>query len=415
MILAPLFMAPSLGCYRLYTTLDDSSEAASETTGTMTSTGELSSSDGTSGCTDDCPDTPICGDGEIVSPESCDDHNLLSGDGCEADCTITPGWPCGDHECVSPEDAASCPKDCDPVCGDQSCSAGEDANNCAQDCTAECGQGSCEPGETPELCPKDCAPGTCPNHACDGAEDPTTCLVDCPVDSCGNHVCEPARMEHDPASPNFCDADCDPDCGDGVVWGDTEACDDGNEVDEDECSNSCTPARFVFITTEPSTGALGGIAGADALCDAAAGDLAGTFKAWLSDDDPNNAPAVRFASADFKGWYLLPGDPNKGTSPAPVAHGWSGLNSTLVTPITRHANGVELNAALASVWTNTSTTGELVDPVKMKNCEAWFSGSAGSSGVIGVADERTLGVEWTNINTNSCNSLLRLYCFQVSP
>lgn len=32
----------------------------------------------------------ICGDGFVTTPEECDDGNLIDGDGCEANCTITP-------------------------------------------------------------------------------------------------------------------------------------------------------------------------------------------------------------------------------------------------------------------------------------------------------------------------------------
>ncbi len=35
-----------------------------------------------------------CGDGLVVAPEQCDDGNRGDGDGCEADCTPTPGYVC---------------------------------------------------------------------------------------------------------------------------------------------------------------------------------------------------------------------------------------------------------------------------------------------------------------------------------
>src|SRR5437879_3265191 len=31
-----------------------------------------------------------CGDGIVQAPEQCDDGNSVTGDGCEADCTLTP-------------------------------------------------------------------------------------------------------------------------------------------------------------------------------------------------------------------------------------------------------------------------------------------------------------------------------------
>ena len=38
--------------------------------------------------------SPICSDGIAVSPEQCDDGNLLPGDGCSPLCTIEPGFSC---------------------------------------------------------------------------------------------------------------------------------------------------------------------------------------------------------------------------------------------------------------------------------------------------------------------------------
>lgn len=47
----------------------------------------------------------ICGNGNMEGTELCDDGNLVDGDGCEADCTFTPGIPaCGDGN-VDPGEA----------------------------------------------------------------------------------------------------------------------------------------------------------------------------------------------------------------------------------------------------------------------------------------------------------------------
>jgi cysteine-rich repeat protein len=45
------------------------------------------------GCESNCTITPvisICGNGILESGETCDDGNLVNGDGCESNCTITP-------------------------------------------------------------------------------------------------------------------------------------------------------------------------------------------------------------------------------------------------------------------------------------------------------------------------------------
>lgn len=54
---------------------------------------------GTLGCLSDCSDfdatgcAPLCGNGQLEGGEPCDDANDVSGDGCEGDCTLTPGMP----------------------------------------------------------------------------------------------------------------------------------------------------------------------------------------------------------------------------------------------------------------------------------------------------------------------------------
>ncbi|MFP6665302.1 MAG: DUF4215 domain-containing protein, partial [Deltaproteobacteria bacterium] len=51
---------------------------------------------------------PVCGDGMVVSGETCDDSNAVPGDGCSATCTVESGWICD----------ASEPSICAEVCGD---------------------------------------------------------------------------------------------------------------------------------------------------------------------------------------------------------------------------------------------------------------------------------------------------------
>src|SRR5262249_27131858 len=63
------------------------------------------------------------------------------------------------------------------------------------------------------------------------------------------------------------------------------------------------PPRRVFVTSLTYTGNLGGLAGADALCQARAdaAALGGTYKAWLADD--SGSPATRFTHST--GEYVL--------------------------------------------------------------------------------------------------------------
>jgi cysteine-rich repeat protein len=178
-----------------------------------------------------------------------------------------------------------------------------------------------------------------------------------------------ADEDDDGANPDP-DSDPDPDpdstgtdggalpaCGDGVV-DEGEECDDGDALAGDGCSHHCAiesePPKRVFITSATFTGAMGGLAGADAACqslaDAAA--LSGTYLAWLADG--TEAPAFRFERADVP--YIL-------VDGTPVAESWADLvDGTLMhaidlteagspPPIGTHTCGQ------TAVWSNVTTDG----------------------------------------------------------
>jgi len=59
---------------------------------------------------------PICGDGIILSPESCDDNDVDNGDGCSSACAIESGFQCLNN---------APPSVCSPICGDGKVMVGE--------------------------------------------------------------------------------------------------------------------------------------------------------------------------------------------------------------------------------------------------------------------------------------------------
>ncbi|HWA71882.1 MAG TPA: DUF4215 domain-containing protein [Polyangiaceae bacterium] len=129
-----------------------------------------------------CVSLVRCGDGKLGGAETCDDGNVAAGDGCAADCKLESGW-----DCPTP----SVP--CVPHCGDgvlngaEQCEAPNVGHGCSADCLLE------------------------PGYVCDS-----------PSGSPGKPaVCHLTR------------------CGDKTVEG-SEACDDGNAIDGDRCSASCT-------------------------------------------------------------------------------------------------------------------------------------------------------------------------------
>ncbi len=78
---------------------------------------------------------PVCNDGLIEAPETCDDQGTTAGDGCSALCQVETGWDC-----------VGAPSACDPICNDGILIAGEEAcddgNALDTDgCTTQCQAG----------------------------------------------------------------------------------------------------------------------------------------------------------------------------------------------------------------------------------------------------------------------------------
>ncbi|MCB9614501.1 MAG: DUF4215 domain-containing protein [Sandaracinus sp.] len=121
-----------------------------------------------------------CGNGMLEGSEACDDGNDANGDGCSMACAVEAGWTC-----------SFTPSMCTPICGDGQIRGGEacDGSNLAgQTCVS---QGF--------------ATGTL---RC------TSCALD--TSGCSNTT-----------------------CGNGVLDGTGEECDDGNTVRFDGCDSGC--------------------------------------------------------------------------------------------------------------------------------------------------------------------------------
>jgi cysteine-rich repeat protein len=205
---------------------------------------------GDTACESCRPDCTCCGDGSTDSGEECDDGNNNNADGCRNNCTepecgdgiLDPGESCDGTLFEAGSACETCRGDC-TCCGDGSTDSGEecdDGNNnnnddCRNNCTEpECGDGIVDAGE-------ECDAGAGNSNAPCAA-----CRPDCTLPECGDDIADDTGCSDETCDgPDLGDTACETCranctcCGDGVV--DTgEECDDGNNVDTDECLNDCT-------------------------------------------------------------------------------------------------------------------------------------------------------------------------------
>lgn len=410
-------------------------------TGSTTGTEETGSSSETSEPTTMATTSPgSCGDGAMDDGEGCDDGNKVDEDACpsgakgqcqaEAKCGDGIVWA-GQEECDGEE---GCSEGCEWMaeCGNNMVEAGEDCDDGNKDDSDACpsGEGACKAKAM-------CGDGFTQTgvEACDDGNVMDD--DDCPsgegkcvaVASCGDgfvedgvEACDDGNTADEDECPSSAVGACKAPakCGDGFVWGEGgETCDDMNKEDLDECSNKCQAPRWVFVTSDGAdSGNLGGIMGADTYCQmlATAASLPGTYKAWLTDTDPQTAPLTRFESQGFKGWYRLNTKPALG-----VAEGWEDLttpNDGMPAKYLQNAIFIDENGndvENATVWTNTYPDGTRIpsNPDDMKAvCTNWTSAS-GTAGPKGTAKADVLGSAWTDDSTLGCNAGARLYCFQT--
>jgi len=145
--------------------------------------------------------TAVCGDSTIDPPETCDDGNTVSGDGCSGESCLDE--VCGDS-IVNPDPAPGPEEECDDgnTVDDDGCTAGTTPN-----CQFDCGDGEIDAAATPA---EVCDDGNATNG--DGCDD------------------DPSAT-----SPGNCTATA---CGNGVITA-PETCDDGNTTPDDGCDATC--------------------------------------------------------------------------------------------------------------------------------------------------------------------------------
>jgi hypothetical protein len=155
--------------------------------------------------------------------------------------------------------------------------------------------------------------------------------------------------------------------------------------------------KIVFLTSQQYSGNLGGLSGADAICQnlANTANLAGTYRAWLS-DDTTFSPSTRFVQSPL---------PYKRVDGALVANSYASLLSTGVKVQPRVTEQNFEVTANSYVWTGTNSgTGTSSGAT----CTGWtLTNSTGSV---------SANYNWATSNCGGgncgCDLTAYLYCFQ---
>lgn len=343
----PTTDASSTGSTTNSTTSATSTTTISTTTPDETSTSTGSSSTGTQ--------EAVCGNGKMEGDE-CDDR------ACAAD-TRHPMYPC------TPE--------------------GLKTSSCYYD-LAECSPAGCS-GES-------CIPASCG----DGQVNSPSMVME----ECDNGEYNLSSME---ASQGDCieDSCVRAKCGDGIL-NNGEECDDGpdaNRAPHDgcyECKNEyiafVTSQTFFVNSVDPNL-TFNSVSSANTRCQKAAESaaLAGTYRAWLSDD----------STSPKSGNWLPAEQPILGREgEVIVSNSEDLLNGSamfkLTSPIIHNEYSEKLPGA-PTAWTGTSVTGD-----KSNTCGNWkmtdFIGTKGSPALT------TYG--WKDAGTAECNVDHHLYCIR---
>ncbi|MFH1286216.1 MAG: DUF4215 domain-containing protein [Candidatus Magasanikbacteria bacterium] len=199
---------------------------------------------GGDGCSAICAieSSAVCGNSLLEGAETCDDGNFLAGDGCSAFCTIEPPPVCGNGSLEVLEE-----------CDDGNTSGGD---GCSALCITELPPAVC--GDSFVESAEECDDGN--TSGGDGCS--ALCFIEAPIGVCGDGGLHAGEECDDGNNINGdgCSAMCFiegvfPVCGDGLVGG-SEQCDDGNNNSGDGCNAACqieTVLPPVPPGTEPPT------------------------------------------------------------------------------------------------------------------------------------------------------------------
>ena len=169
-----------------------------------------------------------------------------------------------------------------------------------------------------------------------------------------------------------------------------------------------TTDKYVFVTSTVSTAGLGGLDGADAICQARANEanLAGTWTAWVSasNQDGSFHEDARERITLTTGTYFLLGN-------MPIANGFLDLlDGSIMNSIFRDEYGSPISSEFINVWTATQADGSATVDDSL-DCQEWTSQSHPDEGITGRTN--FINASWTHFAPSGCHlGVGRLYCFE---
>jgi hypothetical protein len=173
-----------------------------------------------------------------------------------------------------------------------------------------------------------------------------------------------------------------------------ESCEVDADCEGNVCAAGTCSAKRVFVTSTSHQGNFGGLAAADAECNAraAAANLGGTWTAWLSDGSTNAIDRI----VDQAYWKLdgfkVFDDKAQITSTSRPTWG-----------IDRNEFNVEVMAEQA--WTGTNNAGASI----VSNCMGWTTNASNQTGWAGWPATPS---SWSAYGQYPCNLAHRFVCFE---
>jgi len=175
---------------------------------------------------------------------------------------------------------------------------------------------------------------------------------------------------------------------------------------------------YVFVTSTLHDGNLGGLEGADAICNQlAAGNLPGTYTAWLS-TEAGPVSAWQRVYDNPNGYRLYDGSPVA----LRLADVCDCTNDTacLINAINQTETGApaptNTNIGFATAWTGTWINAQecVISP---DHCGNWQQNSSGDGRVGDPTETNIFWTEgsWDTWSEQPCSGEYSLYCFQNAP